>query len=143
MKVRWVVEIADEFDPEFDALPVDVQTEILALSRLLQQFGPRLGRPRVDTLNGSRHATMKELRFSAAGGEWRVAFAFDMERKAILLVAGDKSGVNERRFYRELIRRADDRFDAHLAGRRGRGTAHACKRECEDQEAEPRSAQKG
>jgi hypothetical protein len=113
--MSWVVEIGDEFEPEFDALPVDVQTEILALSRLLQQFGPRLGRPRVDTLNGSRHANMKELRFSAAGGEWRVAFAFDMERKAILLVAGDKSGVNERRFYRELIRRADDRFDAHLA----------------------------
>ena len=47
--------------------------EILALSRLLQQFGPQLGRPRVDTLNGSRHANMKELRFSAADGEWRVA----------------------------------------------------------------------
>jgi hypothetical protein len=57
---------------------------------------------------------MKELRFSATGGEWRVAFAFDPRRKAILLVAGDKSGGGEKRFYRELIRRADDRFDAHL-----------------------------
>lgn len=93
----------------------DVRTEILALARFLQQFGPQLGRPRVDTLNGSRHANMKELRFSAADGEWRVAFAFDTKRKAILLVAGDKSGVTEKRFYRELIRKADDRFDAHLA----------------------------
>ena len=59
---------------------------------------------------------MKELRFSAADGEWRVAFAFDTRRKAILLVAGDKSGTGERRFYRELIRKADDRFDAHLSG---------------------------
>ncbi len=89
--------------------------EILALARLLQQFGPQLGRPRVDTLNGSRHKNMKELRFGAAGGEWRVAFAFDPRRRAILLVAGDKSGMSERRFYRELIRKADDRFNAHLA----------------------------
>ena len=71
-------------------------------------------RPRADTLNGSRHANMKELRFSAAGGEWRVAFAFDVKREAILLVAGDKSGGSEKRFYRELIRKADDRFNAHL-----------------------------
>jgi hypothetical protein len=92
-----------------------VQTEILALALVLEELGPQLGRPRVDTLNGSRHANMKELRFSAADGEWRVAFAFDPRRKAILLVAGDKSGGREKRFYRELIRKADERFDAHLA----------------------------
>ena len=113
--MNWVVLIGDEFAPEFDALHEDVQTEILALSLLLQRLGPQLGRPRVDTLNGSRHAHMKELRFSAGGGEWRVAFAFDPERRAILLVAGDKSGGSQKRFYRELIRKADDRFDAHLA----------------------------
>jgi hypothetical protein len=117
--VSWIVEIGNEFEPEFDALHEDVRVEILALSRLLQQFGPQLGRPRVDTLNGSRHTNMKELRFGAAGGEWRVAFAFDTRRRAILLVAGDKSGISERRFYRELIRKADDRFDAHLARQRG------------------------
>jgi hypothetical protein len=119
--VSWVVEIGDEFEPEFDALHQDVQTEILALSLLLQEFGPRLGRPRVDTLKGSRHANMKELRFSAADGEWRVAFAFDARRKAILLVGGDKSGHSERRFYRELIRKADDRFDAHRIRLQRRG----------------------
>jgi hypothetical protein len=80
--VSWVVEIGDEFELEFGSLHEDVQTEILALSRLLQQFGPQLGRPRVDTLKGSRHSNMKELRFSAADGEWRVAFAFDTKRKA-------------------------------------------------------------
>ncbi len=115
MSVGWVVEIGDEFEPEFNALHEDVQMEILALARLLQQFGPRLGRPRVDTLNGSRYANMKELRFSAVGGEWRVGFAFDTKRKAILLVAADKSGSSEKRFYRELIRKADERFSAHLA----------------------------
>ena len=115
MRVSWAVEIGDEFEPEFDDLREDVRMELLALTRVLQHFGPRLGRPRVDTLNGSRHANMKELRFGAADGAWRVAFAFDTRRKAILLVAGDKSGVGERRFYREFIRKADDRFDAHLA----------------------------
>jgi hypothetical protein len=112
--VKWVVEIGDEFALEFDALPETVRTEILALARLLQHFGPQLGRPRVDTLKGSRHSHLKELRFSAAGGEWRVAFAFDPRRRAILLVAGDKSGGSEKRFYRELIRKADNRLDAHL-----------------------------
>lgn len=113
--MSWIVSIGQEFEPEFDVLDEDVQTEIYALSRLLQKFGPQLGRPRVDTLKNSRHANMKELRFSAADGEWRVAFAFDTERAAILLVAGDKSGQSEKRFYRELIRRADNRFDAHLS----------------------------
>ena len=69
MRMDWVVQIGNEFEPEFDDLHEDVRTEILALSRLLQQFGPQLGRPRVDTLNDSRHANMKELRCSAADGE--------------------------------------------------------------------------
>ena len=114
MNVEWTVLIGDEFGPEFLALPKDVQDEALAMTRLLQQFGPNLGRPRVDTLKDSRHANMKELRFDAADGVWRVAFAFDPKRRAILLVAGDKSGGSQKRFYRELIRKADDRFDAHL-----------------------------
>jgi hypothetical protein len=113
--VSWTVELGDEFEPEFDELPEQVQDELLANARLLEVCGPQLGRPRVDTLNGSNHANMKELRFDAADGVWRVAFAFDPKRKAILLVAGDKSGVSEKRFYRELIRKADERFDAHLA----------------------------
>jgi hypothetical protein len=73
-----------------------------------------MGRPQVDTLKGSRHANMKVLSFDADGGVWRAAFAFDLERKAILLVAGDKSGVAKHRFYRDLILIADRRFDQHL-----------------------------
>lgn len=119
--MSWVVDIGDEFEPEFDALHEDVRTEILALALVLQQFGPQLGRPRVDTLKGSSHANMKELRFDAADGVWRVAFAFDPKRKAILLVAGDKSGGSEKKFYRELIRKADERFAAHLARLKKRG----------------------
>ena len=51
---------------------------------------------------------------NAANGAWRVAFAFDPRRDGVVLVAGDKAGKNQRRFYRSLISRADDRFDAHL-----------------------------
>src|SRR6266480_2245866 len=115
MPTAWEVVFHAEFESEFAALPTDVQDELLAQAKLVQQFGPQLGRPRADTLNGSRHANMKELRFDAADGVWRVAFAFDPNRKAILLVAGDKSGSNEKRFYRQLIEKADARFDAHLS----------------------------
>jgi hypothetical protein len=113
--VGWNVKIADEFQPEYEKLPDEVQDELLAMTRLLQQLGPQLKRPHADTMNGSRHANMKELRFDTADGVWRVAFAFDPRRKAVLLVAGDKSGASEKRFYRELIKRADDRYDAHLS----------------------------
>lgn len=78
--------------PEFQALDEDVQDELLAHVDALKVFGPQMGRPRVDTLTGSRHANMKELRFDAADGVWRFAFAFDPARKAIILCGGDKSG---------------------------------------------------
>ena len=87
---------------------------LLAHARLLETFGPQLGRPRADTLKGSRHTNMKELRFDADNGVWRVAFAFDPKRRAILLVAGDKAGATQKRFYKQLIQKADKRFDAHL-----------------------------
>lgn len=113
--MTWVVEFHPDFEPEFDALPEEVQNKLLARAGLLQAFGSELGRPHVDTLNSSRHSNMKELRFKAADGVWRVAFAFDPKRYAILLIAGDKSGGSESRFYKKLIKTADARFDAHLA----------------------------
>ncbi len=115
----WTVQFADEFDPEFDALPSAVQDEILALAGALKKLGPLLGRPQVDTLQGSKHDKMKELRFRIEGepagnGVWRVAFAFDTKRRAILFVADNKQGKGgQARFYRELIRKADQRYDAH------------------------------
>lgn len=121
----WTVEYVDEFQNEFDALDETVQDELRANAKLLEQFGPSLGRPRVDTLKGARHSNLKELRFDASGGVWRVAFAFDPRRRGILLVAGDKSGGSERLFYRRLIATADTRLDEHLqrlkrkAGSRG------------------------
>lgn len=113
----WTVSFADEFEPEFDELDAEVQDAILARMLLLEREGPSLGRPHADTLTGSKHANMKELRCTAAGGVWRIAF--DPDRQAILLVGGDKSGGGEKRFYKQLIARADDRFDRHLAQRKG------------------------
>ncbi len=110
----WTIRFDDEFEAEFDALAESVQDELLAQAAVIKTFGPKTGRPRVDTLKGSRHANMKELRFDADGGVWRVAFAFDPAREAVLLVAGDKSGGSEKRFYKRLIKTADERFDAHL-----------------------------
>ena len=113
--MNWSVDLHDDFVPEYCDLNKDVQDELLAHIELLERLGPQLGRPRADTLNGSRYPNMKELRFDAADGVWRVAFAFDPSRTAILLVAGDKSGSSGKRFYRQLIDKADKRFDAHLA----------------------------
>ena len=112
--MTWQVQFHEAFEPEFDRLSAAVQDELLAHARLLEEFGPTLGRPHVDTLKGSRHKNLKEFRFEADNGVWRVAFAFDPERKAILLVAGDKSGGSEKRFYRRLIATAEERLDNHL-----------------------------
>jgi hypothetical protein len=112
--MAWEAQFHEAFEPEFDGLPEAVQDELLAHARLLEEFGPALGRPHVDTLKGSRHKNLKELRFEADNGVWRVAFAFDPKRKAILLVAGDKSGGSATRFYRRLIKRAEERLDDHL-----------------------------
>jgi len=113
-ELLWQVIFHDDFISEYRELSESAQNVLAASTKILREEGPLLGRPQVDTLKGSRHANMKELRFEADGGVWRVAFAFDTERKAILLVAGDKGGVAKRRFYRDLIRTADERFDGHL-----------------------------
>lgn len=111
---EWNVDFCEEFDSEFSDLPDSVQDKILSYAVALKQTGPLLGRPMVDTLEASKHSNMKELRFSADNGVWRVAFAFDLSRNAILLIAGDKRGKDQKKFYKGLIKKADSRFDRHL-----------------------------
>lgn len=111
---NWTVRLHDAFETEFEALAEAVQDELLAQAQVIETFGPAAGRPRVDTLKGSKHANMKELRFDANDGVWRAAFAFDPKREAIILVAADKSGGSEKKFYKRLIKIADERFDQHL-----------------------------
>ena len=110
----WTVRLHPDFIPEAKALPEAVQDELAALMLLLADQGPHLKRPHCDTLKGSKHANMKELRFDAADGVWRVAFAFDPERQAVLLIGGDKSGVSQAKFYKALIRKADERYKRWL-----------------------------
>lgn len=111
----WTVLFHQAFDAEFKTLTIALEDELLAHALLLREFGPNLGRPTVDTLKGSKHTNMKELRFSWEGQVWRLAFAFDPQRQAILLVGGDKGGADQKRFYKRLIAIADERFDEHLA----------------------------
>lgn len=112
---NWTVIFHDEFDPEFDELSENVQDTLLAELEFLRQFGPNLGRPHVDTLDRAEASNLKELRFSASNGVWRVVFAFDPKRQAIILVAGGKKGENEKKFYKNLIKTADSRFNKWLA----------------------------
>lgn len=89
--------------------------QVVAAVELLEERGPQLGRPIVDTVKASRHKNMKELRPGSSGRtELRVLFAFDPQRQAILLVAGDKSG-DWKRWYAKSIPVADDLFDEHNA----------------------------
>jgi len=111
----WQVQTTRAFDGWFAELDEDSQVELIAKVNLLKVLGPQLGRPHADTLKGSKHANMKELRAHTARAVLRVAFAFDPDRAALLLIGGNKAGTSEKRFYRDLIARADELFEAHLA----------------------------
>ena len=114
---KWKVSFHDEFDTEFNAFTNDVQDELLAVAVAVKELGPAADRPHVGTLANPRHPNRKELRFKANNGAeiWRAAFAFDPDREAIILVAADKQGVDEAKFYRDLLKKANMRFDKHLA----------------------------
>ncbi len=105
----WDVEVTDQFEQWWDTLSVEDQQTIDAAVGLLEQRGPGLGRPLVDSVKGSRHANMKELR----AGTIRVLFAFNPKRTALLLIGGDKRD-RWQEFYAQMIPLADDLFDEHL-----------------------------
>lgn len=112
--MAWIVDYHEDFLAELNAGPQAVRVAVVATAGFLEQFGPPLGRPYVDTLKGSSYPNMKELRITVPGGEWRIAFAFDPRRSAILLAGASKSGVNQDRFYKTLIQTADRRYKEHL-----------------------------
>lgn len=108
----WDVLYTDEFGAWFGTLTEDQQDAVIARVELLETEGPALGRPTVDTIRGSRHPNMKELRASK-GGAIRILFAFDPQRHAVLLVGGDKIG-QWASWYETAIPAADNLFDEHL-----------------------------
>lgn len=118
MLVVWAVEYTDEFGEWWEGLSEGEQESVRAAVIPLEEGGPSLGRPFVDTVSGSRHANMKELRPS--GSNIRVLFAFDPRRTAILLIGGDKTG-RWREFYEEMIPAADRLYGAHLLELRREG----------------------
>jgi hypothetical protein len=109
----WDVEYTDEFGQWWETLTAEEQTALDVGVRLLEQFGPQLSRPYVDSVKGSKHSNMKEMRTQCQGHPLRTFFAFDPRRCAILLIGGDKTGND--RFYEQMIPLADRLFDAHLA----------------------------
>jgi hypothetical protein len=117
--VSWEVEYTDQFEEWWDALTPEEQSRTQAAVEVLQERGPGLGRPWVDTLEGSRHPNMKELR--PRGGHLRILFAFDPRRAAILLLGGDKSRQWSS-WYERAIPQADKLYDEHLRELRDRGT---------------------
>ncbi len=121
----WEVATTDEFDGWFAGLGEAAQVEVIAKVELLKLLGPQLGRPHADTLNDSKHSNMKELRADTRDQVLRIAFAFDPDRSAILLLGGNKSGGSQKRFYKQLIARADALYDEHLkklaASKKGEG----------------------
>jgi hypothetical protein len=110
--VAWEIELTEQVEHWLlDDLDGESRAQIIPAIDKLEEVGPTLGRPVVDRINASRHHNMKELR--STGGNIRILFAFDPERKAILLIGGDKTG-QWKRWYAENIPAADDLYDAHL-----------------------------
>jgi hypothetical protein len=115
----WSVEFTDEFEAWWRTLDEADQDAIDRGVLLLANHGPALGRPHVDTINGSRHSNMKELRSQSGGKPLRTFFAFDPRRTAILLIGGDKTG--DARFYDRMIPIADKLYDDYLTELRKEG----------------------
>jgi hypothetical protein len=110
--MEWDVQLDDDFAAWLAGLEADLRNEIIAHANLLRERGPRLGRPYVDRLEDSKFANMKELRVQFRGDPWRILFAFDPRRVAILLVGGNKRG--DKRWYKKHLPIADERFRRHL-----------------------------
>ena len=115
----WTVESTPEFEEWFESLDASEQHSVAQGVDGLEAGGPFQGRPLVDTLKGSRHRNMKELRVQHRGDPYRIFFAFDPRRVAILLIGGNKA--NDERFYKRLMPVAERLYDEHLNKLRQRG----------------------
>lgn len=116
--MAWEVEFTDEFEVWWNMLSADEKDSVEATVGFLEERGPGLGRPLVDTVKGARHPNMKELR--PPGGNLRILFAFDPRRTAILLLGGDKTNQWQV-WYQEAIPKADDLYDEYIEELRREG----------------------
>jgi len=111
--MAWNVETTEEYDAWFLEQSADGQASIQMKTELLKKHGPHLPRPYADTLKGSRLSNLKELRAHSNSNVFRVAFLFDKERNAVLLIGGDKKGKDEKLFYRNLIKQAEEIYQQY------------------------------
>ena len=109
---RWEVEYTEEFGAWWQGLSEAEQVSVDASVGLLEARGPNLGYPHSSGIARSRHPQMRELRIQHRGRPYRVLYAFDPRRAAILLVGGDKTGDD--RWYEAFVPRADRLYDEHL-----------------------------
>lgn len=110
----WEVVTVSVFDDWFLSLSDSEQTDVLACIKLLEMKGPMLGRPYIDSLAGTNKVkNLKELRIQHRGRPYRVLFAFDPVRRAVLLCGGDKTG--NKRFYKQMIPTAEREYLEHLS----------------------------
>jgi hypothetical protein len=107
----WTVLFSVEAEEWLASLTDQEWSSIMASIEMLEEQGPSLGRPAVETITGSRHRNMKELR--SFGGHLRALFAFDPRRRAVVLLGGDKAG-DWARWYERSIPRADALYDEYL-----------------------------
>ena len=116
--MAWVVEMTDEARDWYLDLTDDERKCVAAAIDTLATTGPATGRPTVDTIKGSRHHNMKELR--PRGGNLRALFAFDPRRTAIVLLGGDKTD-DWTGWYDRSVPAADDLYDDYLTEIRKEG----------------------
>jgi hypothetical protein len=116
--MAWHVDLTPRAEAWLRGLPTEDRERMARSVELLRARGPALGRPAADSVKGSRHANMKELRVT--GRPVRALFAFGPDRRAIILLGGSKAG-QEKRWYRDQLPVADRLYTNHLAtfGREG------------------------
>ncbi|MDF1632066.1 type II toxin-antitoxin system RelE/ParE family toxin [Mycoplana sp. MJR14] len=112
--MSYDVKFHPDFVPEWKELEMGLKELVGEVLDHLEDDGPFLGRPEVDRLSGSGHTNMKEIRVTFVKQVWRFAFAFDPDQAAIVLCGGEKQGKNQKLFYKQLISKADQRFDSWL-----------------------------
>ena len=110
--MTYEVEYTDEFGGWWDGLSEREQDSVAASVRLLEEKGPHLPFPHSSSVRGSRYSHLRELRVQHEGRPYRVLYAFDPRRIAILLIGGDKTG--DGRWYQRFIPVAETLYDEHL-----------------------------
>ncbi|RLA61032.1 MAG: diaminopimelate decarboxylase [Epsilonproteobacteria bacterium] len=113
----WKIKQTEEFQDWFEAANKKLQNSIVENGEVLRQFGPSLGRPKADTLKGSRIINLKELRFACGNMVIRIFYVFDPDRNGVLLIGGNKAGSGDKKFYDHMIDKSEKIYEKYLKQR--------------------------